>query len=134
MVLYRIQTTESTDLHGPDLSQTTFISCRPFLSLADSVANISRSITSGDRLLEIHNHGLVCILKETVFKLFKFLNIDCPRDYVQQKCFRKYLDQDLLLTGRIPEEMKLCRAVLNCIPDYSFESLMKYLIIIRNCT
>ena len=30
-----------------------------FFSLADSVANISQSITSGDRLLEIHNHELV---------------------------------------------------------------------------
>ncbi len=63
MVLYRIQTTEhrlawprsqlimSNNIHQLHVDL--------FLSLADSVANISRSITSGDRLLEIHNHELV---------------------------------------------------------------------------
>ncbi len=40
-----------------------------FFSLADSVANIYRSITSGDRLLEIHNHELVSHPEDTVFKL-----------------------------------------------------------------
>ncbi len=35
--------------------------------------------------------------------------------FIQQKCFRKYQNQDLLWTGR-KRWRKLCRAVLNCIP------------------
>ena len=100
-----------------------------FFSLADSVANISRSITSGDRLLEIHNHELVSHPEDTVFKLCQFLNIDCPRDHLKlcaAKVFPKISKSRFTVDW--PEEMKkIVQSRLELYPffkGYSFESLM----------
>lgn len=100
-----------------------------FFSLADSVMNISRSMISGDQLLELHNHELVSHPEETVLKLCQFLNIDCPRDYVKvcaAKVFPKISRSRFTVDW--PEEMKkIVQTRLELYPffkGYSFESLI----------
>ncbi|XP_064387360.1 uncharacterized protein LOC135335748 [Halichondria panicea] len=138
MVLYRIQSTRiQKDLvpisrksrHVYKDVQQLSSAADLFFSLADSVANISQSITSGDRLLEIHNHELVSHPEDTVFKLCQFLNIDCPRDYLKlcaAKVFPKISRSRFTVDW--PEEMKkIVQSRLELYPffkGYSFESLM----------
>ncbi len=52
-----------------------------FFDMADSVANVSQHFDSN--VLEIHNYELISHPVETVIKFCQYLNVDCPKDYVQ---------------------------------------------------
>ena len=94
-----------------------------FFISADSVVNISQYLDSD--VLEIHNHELVSHPADTMVNLCQYLNIHCPRDYVQS-CAHKVFPEISRTRYFIdwPEETKAM--VQRRIKQYSFFDRYSY--------